>query len=415
MHLDPHPSDGEQAARRGRLVLALSQPRRGPAQEVRQRDLGLLDRRVPALLPLVGDEAVVAGPPQQLERAAGREVAGPGEHRRPRDAAVGRASLVLQVHVAHEAAERREARLRLFPELGEGVGRVPDDADPLRAGLLDERARGRRRREVAVRLEPDLDAGAAQAVAQRAERLHDPFARRREVRAGLDAVAEHADARSAELGGQLARARRLVHGGPPRGRVRAVEEGARVDAGNAEPGVGEPRARLAQALAHELGARPERVVVLQEAQLDAVVAHARAFVDHAREAPRRAPQGRKAESHQVILSSIRGVTRVGTRRPAKKRSRPSSTTSAIARRTSLCAAPTCGVSTAPRIRRSGCRERQRLVGVGHVERAAQPPASHLARERAKVDDPAARDVHDRDAVAEPTRAPRGRAARASRR
>ena len=347
-------------------------------------------------------------------RAAGKSPL-PGEHRRPRDATVGRPPLVLQVHVAHESSERGEARLRRLPELGEGVGRVPDDADPGGTRLLDERARGRGGREVAVGLEPDLDAAAAQAVAQRAERLDDPFPRRREVRAGLNAVAEHADARGPELVGELARARRLVDGGPPRGRVRAVEEGARVDAGTASPASAR-RARVSRRPSPlELGARPERVVVLQEAQLDAVVAHARALVDHAREAPRRAPQGRKAESHQVILSSIRGVTRV-RHAPAREEAleavehdvghRPPHVAlrRAHVRREHGAAHPPQRVP-----------ERQRLVGVGHVERAAQPAAAHLARERAKVDDPAARDVDDDRAIAAAGRAPRGRGARASRR
>jgi hypothetical protein len=60
-------------------------------------------------------------------------------------------------------------------------------------------------------------------------------------------------------------------------------------------------------------------------------------------------------------------------------------------------------------------ERQRLVGIGHVERAAQPAAAHLARERAKVDDPAARTLTTVAPVAQPARVLRGREGRASRR
>jgi hypothetical protein len=233
--------------------------------------------------------------------------------------------------VAHEAAERREAGLRLFPELGEGVRRIPDDADPLRARLLDERARRRRRREVAVGLEPDLDAAAAQPVAQRRERLDDPVSRRREVRAGLDAVAEHTRMPEAPSSAARAPVRSASSTAVRRAAASGLWKNERVSThGTARTRVGQARPRLPQARPQQLGPLPERIVVLQEAELDAVVAHPRAFVDHARQAPRRTSQGREAQSHQVILSSIAGVTRVATRRPAKKRSRPSSTTSAIA-------------------------------------------------------------------------------------
>ena len=64
------------------------------------------------------------------------------------------------------------------------------------------------------------------------------------------------------------------------------------------------------------------------------------------------------EKASLIMSSApacAAVTRVFTRSPRKKRSRASSTMSAMARRTSTAAAPTWGVRIAPRIRRRGWR------------------------------------------------------------
>ena len=153
---------------------------RGPAEEVRQGHLRVLDLGVPALLPLEGDPAVAARRVQPVEHARGREVAAAGQDRGPRDLPVGRAPLVLEVDVAQEGAERRGAGLGLLAELGEGVGGVPDRAEPLAPRLLQERAGRGGGREVAVRLEPDLDAGAAEAVAQvgRAPRRSSPASRR---------------------------------------------------------------------------------------------------------------------------------------------------------------------------------------------------------------------------------------------
>ena len=201
-------------------------PAEAQLQEVRQRDLGLLDRRVPALLPLEGDQARRSRP-----AAAARACAPAGKSPVPvstgghGDAAVGRASLVLQVHVAHERAERREARLRLLAELGEGVGRVPDDADPVAAGLLDERARGRRRREVAVRLEPDLDA-ACRAGGRAACRAPPRSSSRVDARSAPGCTrspkTRMPDAPSSAASSPVRAASSTAR--PPRGRVRAVEE-----------------------------------------------------------------------------------------------------------------------------------------------------------------------------------------------
>ena len=56
----------------------------------------------------------------------------------------------------------------------------------------------------------------------------------------------------------------------------------------------------------------------------------RRLVDDAGEAPAGTAEGREGESDHVIRSSIAGVTLVGTRLPAKERSRASRTRSAMA-------------------------------------------------------------------------------------
>ena len=106
-----------------------------------------------------------------------------------------------------------------------------------------------------------------------AEGLDDPAPRRGEVGARLHAVAEDADARAPPGAPRRSAVRSASStASASRGGVGAVEEGARVDAGDGEAGVGEAGERLPEAGARELGPRPERVVALDEAQLDAVVA-----------------------------------------------------------------------------------------------------------------------------------------------
>src|SRR5207244_6554864 len=106
-----------------------------------------------------------------------------------------------------------------------------------------------------------------------------------------------------------------------------------------QAGVAQARARLAKARPRQLRPCPQRVVVLHEPQLDAVVAEPAGGFEDRGQAPSRAAQGREAELH-VILASMAGRTRLRTGRPRKKRSRSSSSASAMALRTSRCAAPT---------------------------------------------------------------------------
>src|SRR5262245_48327809 len=108
-----------------------------------------------------------------------------------------------------------------------------------------------------------------------------------------------------------------------------VEERSAVHAGDDEPRVPQPLAGLAETPAPELGPRPERVVVLEEPELDPVIAETAGGVDHARERPGRAAERRKRELH-VMRSSMAVVTRFAGRLPRTKRSRVSRTTSAIA-------------------------------------------------------------------------------------
>ena len=363
-----------------------------------QGHLRVLDLGVPALLPLEGDPAVGARPRQPVEDASGREVAAAGQDRGPGDLPVRRAPHVLEVDVAQEGAEGGGAGLGLLPELREGVGRVPHRAEPLAPRLLQEGAGRGGGREVAVRLEPDLDAGAAEAVAQVAEGLDDPAPRRGEIGARLHAVAEDADAARPQPGGEARRALRLLDGEAARGGVGAVEEGARVDAGDGEAGVGEAGERLPEAGARELGPGPERVVALDEAQLDAVVAEAGGGVEDAGERPGRAPERGEGEPDHVIRSSMRGVTRVFTRSPRKKRSRASSTMSAMARRTSTAAAPTWGVRMAPLIRRRGWRTGRGSCGSVTSRAHRSRPDRTSAVRALEVHDPAAGHVHDGGAV-----------------
>src|SRR4029450_7659449 len=115
---------------------------------------------------------------------------------------------------------------------------------------------------------------------------------------------------------EVDRARSLVEGDRPLRGVGMMEERAAVDAGDDEPRVGEARARLAEPGPPELGPGPERVVVLEEAQLDAVVAVAARGVDHAGEGPGRAAEGGEGELH-VIRSSMAGGARGAVLRPGE--------------------------------------------------------------------------------------------------
>ena len=195
--------------------------------------------------------------------AASRARAPPGSRRaRAAPAATGRgrrhgACASFRWTWRTKRAERGEARLGLLAELGVGVGRVPDDADPVAPRFLDEGARGGRGREVAVRLEPDLDAAAPQPVAQRRERLDDPVrASRRDPRPAARGRRRHGCPRAPSSAATSA-VRTASSTAVRRARgVGAVEERARVDAGDREAGVRQPRPRLAQARARRARAAP---------------------------------------------------------------------------------------------------------------------------------------------------------------
>ena len=274
--LDAQATAGEDPRARALRGAPPPQLVRGPAEEVRQGHLRLLDLRVPALLPLEGDPAVVARRGQPLEDASGREVAAAGQDRGPGDLPVRRAPRVLEVDVAQEGPERRRAGLGLLAELGEGVGRVPHRAEPLAPRLLQEGAgRGARSRSRrASRARPRRRCRGGGRAGRRGPRRSSPASRR--------------DRRPAARGRRRrgcrappgARRRSAVRSASStasaaRGGVGAVEEGARVDAGDGEAGVGEAGERLPEAGARELGPGPEGVVALDEAQLDAVVAEPR--------------------------------------------------------------------------------------------------------------------------------------------
>ena len=72
--------------------------------------------------------------------------------------------------------------------------------------------------------------------------------------------------------------------------------------------------------------------------------------------------------------------------------------SAIARRTSTAAAPTCGREDGAPHPPERVAQRERLERVGDVEGAPQPARSDLRGEGGEVHDPAARHVHDGRAV-----------------
>ena len=190
---------------------------------------------------------------EPVQHARGREVAAAGQDRGPGDLAVWRAPHVLEVDVAQEGAERGRAGFGLLAELREGVGGVPHRAEPVAPRLLEQGAGRGGGREVAVRLEPDLDAGAAEAVAQVGQGLDDPASRRGEIGARLHAVAEDADAARPQPRREARRALRLLdrRGAARRGRGcgrrsacrRRGPRGRRRRGGRASPEGRSPRAR----------------------------------------------------------------------------------------------------------------------------------------------------------------------------
>jgi hypothetical protein len=159
------------------------------------------------------------------------------------------------VHVPHAVAENGQAFVGLLSHL-EGVGGIPEDAERARARRAEHAERVRRAREVAVRLDPDFDALRPRRFSKTRQRVGDPRARRLPVLSGLDAVAEHADAGSAELRGQGDRSSRFFDGRLPRDTIGIVEERTRVHAGDLEPRVAKAGQRVAQAGTDQLGARP---------------------------------------------------------------------------------------------------------------------------------------------------------------
>ncbi len=134
--------------------------RRPSARKCGSATSGLLDLRVPALLPLEGDPARRRPPPcSQSSDAGGREVAAAGQGRRPRDLPVRRAPRVLEVDVAQEGPERRRRPSSGSSPNSEkalaGSHTAPSPSLPASSRRERVAAAGR---EVAVRLEPDLDA-----------------------------------------------------------------------------------------------------------------------------------------------------------------------------------------------------------------------------------------------------------------
>ena len=321
---------GEDAGARRRRVASRAQLTRRPADEVGQCHLRLVDLRVPALLPLERHPAVVARTREPREDASPREVARAGEDGRPRHPPVARPSHVLQMDVAHERAECSGRRLRLLAELGERVRRVPHEAEAARRpparGASARRWRSRSRR--GSRARPRRRCRARGRAARASDSAIQP---RVEARSAPGCTrspktrmpgAPSAAARSAERTASSIAVRRVLACG-------VMEEGARVDARDREARVGEAAPRLDEAGARQLRPRPERVVALEEAQLDAVVAEPARGVEDAGEAPGGTAEGREGEAHQVIRSSMSVVTRVGTGRPAKKRATVSRTMSAM--------------------------------------------------------------------------------------
>ena len=108
---------------------------RGPAHEVRQRHLRLLERGMPALLPLEGDPAVVAARAQRAEHASGTELPAARQPRHPAAAALFRrlARHVLEVHVPDAVAEHGQPVRGRLSRL-ERVRGIPEDAHGGRGG-----------------------------------------------------------------------------------------------------------------------------------------------------------------------------------------------------------------------------------------------------------------------------------------
>ena len=330
-------------------------------------------------------QRVVAGRREQREDPLGRELAasraGPG--------ATGclpsaRAPHVLQVDVAHE---RRRARA------APSSGSSPNSENAFAGSQIDAQAlaaraaRARERAAAPVAKSPWVSS-----------QTSTPVPRRRSRSAASDsAIQPRVEARSAP--GCTRSPKTRMPGAPRRGRdarpcarpprraarARPRRGGGRTSAcrrrGRARP-ASASRARVSRRpLARELGPRPERVVALEEAQLDAVVAEAAGRVEDAGEGPGRDSRGSRRRADHVIRSSMRGRDARSSRaRPRKKRSRVSRTMSAIARRT----------STARRadVRREDRRPASGAAGgaggsgsSGSVTSSAQRsrPRAHLAR------------------------------------
>ena len=149
------PSAGAPGGRR-------AQRRRRPADEVRQRHLRLLDRRVPALLPLERDPAVVAARACSTdEHPLGRELAAAGQRAAPRRPARRRRPAAHDVLHVDVADARRRGRRALPPaslrasNAFAGSHTTPTAARAARGpGRAACRARARSRRATRARPRP---------------------------------------------------------------------------------------------------------------------------------------------------------------------------------------------------------------------------------------------------------------------
>ena len=279
---------------------------------------------MPALLPLEGDPSVVAARAKRAEHAGGAELTPPRQPRHPAAPAFVRrlARHVFEVHVPDAVAQHGQPVRGRFSHLERvrGIQERPRPPRGPRAGRSACRAPARSRR--ATRSRPRRRAGAPSRRGGPAPPRSSP--RRRAVLSFLNAVAEHPDARRA--GVRPARSTSALERGRARGRLRMMEERARVDAGDLEPGIAQARDRLAQARAVSSAAHSASSFSGSAAPRRR--SPAAGGVDHGGQRPGRSGQGR-AEPH-VILLSMDGVTRLRTGRPRKKRSRSSSTIVAIA-------------------------------------------------------------------------------------
>ena len=226
-----------------------------PADEVRQRHLRLLDLRVPALLPLEGDPAVVARALEPREDARGREVARPGRTggHGILPSAGRRSSLRWTWRRSGPRAETPASGSS--PNSEKAFAGSHTTPRPLASRLLEDASASRRRSRSrrASRARPRRRCRGRGRAARRATRRSSRASTRGRRPAARDRRRRECPSRRAR--------RRPRPSAPPRrspcaGRSRrGVEEGAGVDAGDGEARVGEaarasrrgrsPRARAA--------------------------------------------------------------------------------------------------------------------------------------------------------------------------